>query len=74
MPSTLYGNPRIHKTVINNILKLQTILPAINTHTYLLAKYLNAILSPLTTNEYAAENYFDFAEDVVKYNHKSLNL
>ena len=35
----------------------------------MLAKYLNPILSPLTTNEFTVKNFFDFAEEVVNYNH-----
>ena len=38
----------------------QQFLSAINTPTYSLAKYLNPILSPVTTNEFN-----DFAEEVV---------
>ena len=33
----------------------------------MLAKYLNPILSPLTTNEFTAKISFDFAEEVVNY-------
>ena len=49
-PGILYGNPKLHKTVVNNTPKFRPILSAVNTTTYLLAKYLNPILSPLTTN------------------------
>ena len=35
----------------------------------MLAKYLNPILLPLTTNEFNVKNYFDFAEEVVNYDH-----
>ena len=35
----------------------------------MLAKYLNPILSPLTTNEFTAKISFDFAEEVVNYHH-----
>ena len=35
----------------------------------MLAKYLNRILSPLTTNEFTIKNSFDFAEEVVNYDH-----
>ena len=34
-----------------------------------MAKYLNPILSPLTTNEFTWKNSFDFAEKVVNYDH-----
>ena len=69
MPGILYGNPKVHKTVVNNTPKFRPILSAINTPTYLLAKYLNPILSPLTTNEFTMKNSFDFAEEVVNYDH-----
>ena len=36
---------------------------------YLLAKHLNRISSPLTTNEFTVKNSFDFAEEVVNYDH-----
>ena len=65
----LYGYLKIHKTVVNNTPKFRPILPAINTPTYLLAKYLNPILSPLTTNEFTVRNSFDFAKEVVNYDH-----
>ena len=35
----------------------------------MLAKYLNLILSQLTTNEYTVENSFDFADEVVNCDH-----
>ena len=35
----------------------------------MLAKYLNPILSPLTNNEFTMKNSFDFAEEVVNYDH-----
>ena len=35
----------------------------------MLAKYLNPILSLLTTNEFTVKNTFDFAEEVVNYDH-----
>ena len=50
-------------------LKFRSILTTINKSTYLLAKYLNSILSPLTTNEFTVKSNFDFAEEVVSYDH-----
>ena len=35
----------------------------------MLAKYLNPILLPLTSNEFNVKNYFDFDEEVVNYDH-----
>ena len=55
-PGILYANPQVHKTVVNNTPKFRPILSAINTPTYLLAKYLNPIFSPLTTNEFTVKN------------------
>ena len=68
-PGILYGNSKVHKTVVNNTPRFQRILSAINASTYLLAQYLSPILSPLTTNEFTVKNSFDFAEQVVKYDH-----
>ena len=63
------GSPKVHKLVVNNTPKFRPILSAINTPIYSLAKYLNRILSPLTSNEFTAKNSFDFAEKVVNYDH-----
>ena len=68
-PGILYGNPKVHKTVVNNTPKFRPILSGINTPTYLSAKYLNPILSPLTTNEFTVKNSFYFTEEVVNYDH-----
>ena len=53
--------------VLNNTSKFRSILWAINTPTYSLAKYLNPRLSRITTNEFTVKNYFNFAEKVVNY-------
>ena len=50
-------------------LRFRPILLAVNTLTYSLAKFLNPILSPLTTNEFTVKNSFDFVEEVVNYDH-----
>ena len=69
MPGILYDNPKVYKTFVNHTPKFRPILSAINTPTYSLAKYLNPILSPLTTNEFTVKNYFEFSEEVVNYDH-----
>ena len=69
-PRILYSNPKVHKTVVNNTPKFRLILSAINTLKYLFAKYLNPILSQLTTNEFTVKNSFNFTEEVVNYDHK----
>ena len=61
-PGILYGNPKVHKTVVNNTPKFRPILSVINTPTYLLSKFLNTILLPLTANEFTVKNSFDFAK------------
>ena len=53
----LYGQPKVHKTVINNIPQFRPILSAINTPVYKLAKYLVPILSPLTVNDYTVKDF-----------------
>ena len=50
-------------------IKFQPIVSVINTTTCLLAKWLNPILSLLTTCKFTMKNYFDFAEEVVNYDH-----
>ena len=68
-PGILYGNPKVHKTVVNHAPKFRPILSAINTPTYSLTKYVSTILSPSATNEFTVKNYFDLAEEVVNYDH-----
>ena len=43
MPGILYGNPKVHKMVVNNTPKFRPILSAINTPTYSLGIFLNPI-------------------------------
>ena len=69
MPGILYGNHQVHKMVVNITPKFSPILPAINAPTYSLAKFLNPLLSPLTTNEFTVKNSFDFTGEVVNYDH-----
>ena len=49
-PGILYGNPKIHKPVVDNLPKFRPILSAINTPGYNLAKFLIPILEALTHN------------------------
>ena len=48
----LYGSAKVHKRIIDNCPSFRSILSAINTPTYNLAKFLVPILSPLTVNEF----------------------
>ena len=49
-PGILYGNPKVHKSIINNCPKFRPILSAIGTPTYKLAKFLVYNLSPVRVN------------------------
>ena len=66
-PGILYGNPKVHKPVVNNTPKFQPILSAINTPGYNLAKFLIPILEPLTHNEYTVKDSFSFAREITTY-------
>ena len=61
-PGILYGQPKVHKTVINNIPQFRPLLLAIKTPVYKLAKYLVPILSLLTVNDYTVKDSFTFAK------------
>ena len=65
----MYGLPKGHKTVINNIPQFRPILSAINTPVYKLGKYLVPILTPLTVNEYTVKDSFTFAKEVINFDH-----
>ena len=66
-PWTLCGNPKIHKPVVNNLLKFRLILSAINTPGYNLAKFLILILEPLNRNEFIWKDSFSFAKEITTY-------
>ena len=66
-PGILYGNPKIHKPVVNNLPKFQPILSATNTPGYLLAKFLIPILELLTHNEFTIKDSFNFAKEITTY-------
>ena len=54
-PGILYGNPKIHKPAVDNLLKFWPILPVINNPGYNIAKFLIPILEPFTHNEFTKE-------------------
>ena len=54
----LYGNPKAHKPVADNMPKFRPILSAINTPGYNLAKFLISVLEPLTDNKFTAQDCF----------------
>ena len=51
-PGILYGTPKIHKPVVNNLLKFRPILSTVNTPRYNIAKFLMPILELLIHNEF----------------------
>ena len=70
-PGILYGLPKVHKPVINNIPSFRPILSAINTPSYKLAKYLVPILSSLTFNEFTVKDTFHFVKDIAELDSKT---
>ena len=71
-PGIFYGQAKVHKPVADNCPSFCPILLAIGTSTYDLAKFLVAILKPLTENEYTVHDSFSFASEVSKFNSKNL--
>ena len=51
----IYGLCKVHKDIIDSCPPFQPILPAINTPTYKLAKFLVPILKSLISNEYTVK-------------------
>ena len=66
-PGILYGIPKIHKPVVNNLLKFRPILSAVNTPGYNIAKFLMPILEPLIHNEFTIKDSFNFAEEITTF-------
>ena len=66
-PGILYGSPKGHKLVVDNLPKFQPIKSAINTLGYNLIKLLIPILEPLTRNEFAIKDSFSFAKEIITY-------
>ena len=54
-PGILYGNPEVHKPVVDNMPKFRPSFSAINTRGYKLAKFLIPILKHLTHGETETE-------------------
>ena len=60
----LCGNLKIHKPVVKNLPKFRSILLAINTLGYNIAKFLKSILQPLTHNAFTIKDSFNFAKEI----------
>ena len=66
-PGIMYGLCKVHKD-IDNWPSFLSILSAISTPTYNLAKSLVSILKSLTSNGYTVKDSFTFAEEIVEQN------
>ena len=66
-PGMLYGLPKIHKALVNNLPKFRPIISMIATPTYKLSKFLVPIIEPITTNEYTVKDSFAFAKEAVDF-------
>ena len=60
----MYGNCKGHKQQVDGCPPFRPILSALQTPTYNLAKFLVPILNPLTKDEYAVKDSFQFAEEI----------
>ena len=66
-PGKLYGSAKIHKlSNDDNVKKLpiRPIISNIGTATYLLAKYLSKLMSPLSISEYTVSSTKDFVQNI----------
>ena len=65
-PGIIFGLCKVQKDTIDNCPPFRTILSAINTPTYKLAKFLVPVLKSLTSNKYTVKDSFAFAEEIVE--------
>ena len=64
----LYGLCKVHKSIEEKSPPFRTILSAIRTPSYEIAKFLVPILSDLTKNQFVCKDSFSFATDITKQN------
>ena len=67
-PGVLYGLAKIDKALEDGTPFFPSILSAIGTPTYNLAKFCDQLLKPLTSNDYTIKDSFFFAEEVLDFN------
>ena len=67
-PGTLYGSAKAHKPLTNGLQSFRSILSAIGTPTYKLAKFLVAALSDITQNEFTVKDSFTFVDEILTQN------
>ena len=60
----LYGLCKVHKQLIDNCPPFRSIMLAIKTPTYKLAKFLVPLLEPITTNMYTIKNSFESSKEI----------
>ena len=65
-PGIVYGNCKLHKQQVDGCRPLRSILSALQTPTYNLAKFLVPIVNPLIKNEYTVKDSSQFAEEICK--------
>ena len=61
----LYDLCKIYKSLIDNCCPLRPILSAIKAQSYNIAKHLDQILEPITTNKFTIKNSFEFAKELI---------
>ena len=66
-PGILYGNPKVHKPVVDNIPKFRPIISAINIPRYNLTKFFMPILELLTHSKFSVKDSFSFAKEIINY-------
>ena len=59
-PARLYGLPKIHKALVDDLPNYRPILSQIGSSTYKIAKYLLDFILPITKNEHMLKNSFEF--------------
>ena len=68
-PARLYGSPKIHKPLVDNLPKYRPIISQIGTCTYEIAKFLLPFIQPHTTNNYTVKDTFHFVSMIDNKNH-----
>ena len=64
----LYGLCKTHKKVLDKCPPLRPILSAIKTPSYNLAKFLVPLIEPITKNNFAVKNSFEFSKEKCEQN------
>ena len=67
-PGTLYRSAKVHKPLINGLPPFRSILSAIGTPTYKLAKFLLPVLSDITQYKFTVTDSFTFVDEILTQN------